>query len=664
MTTQTQNRPQNNATFSRAGTVTATKENNIIELSFSSEEPVYRYFGYEVLNHEDGAVDLSRLNEIGVLLFNHDKDRAIGSIQKAWIEGKRGKALVKFDSDEKSQIIFEKVKSGSLKGVSVGYTVSEWEEQKRDPDGEVETWIAKRWTPYEISIVTIPADPTVGVGRSMEQSTNETPATVEEPDTINKNNTRAENTGDPVVNSSNLLLKEHDIMTDKTATESTVKTVDREQIINGERARIADINALCREFDVEPDKFIKDGSDINAVRAAILEQLKAEKKPARVNVQQDEGDNFRAAAVDSLCMRSGTQITNPAKGANELRNMSLRDLAVECLAREGRGSIEKLRREDPNALFDHLARDFYNPTALFPAILDNAINKNIVEIYRKTPTTFDLWTSKGSVNDFKETKDHNYLIGGGQFEKITENGEIKASRPETHLLPTRKIDTYAMQFSMTRQAFINDDIGILAQVPGLAAAAAKRKINQQVYEMLFNNTVLVEGKKLFCAEHGNLATGSGKAGAPTLELINALMLKMQTQKDPFGKPLIVTPKTLILPVGYGLNVDTILHSTSIKTADNDYTGYNPLANKGLTYVEDPTLNALAGDGACAWFLVADAMSAKSIQVDYLRGQETPTVRRAERPGTLGIVWDIFMDWGVSALDFRGIARNDGAKIAL
>lgn len=160
---------------------------------------------------------------------------------------------------------------------------------------------------------------------------------------------------------------------------------------------------------------------------------------------------------------------------------------------------------------------------------------------------------------------------------------------------------------------------------------------------------------------GNL---EGTGAKPTLETINKLMLKMQTQKDPFGEAINITPRMLVLPVGYGLNVDTILHSTSIKTSDNDYTGYNPLANKGLTYVEDATLNGLAGSNACPWFLVADPISAKSIQIDYLNGNETPTLRRMETPGMLGFVWDIYMDWGITVIDWRGIARNNGVAITI
>lgn len=144
------------------------------ELSFSSEEPYERWFGPEILDHSEGAVDLSRLNEIGVVLFNHDRDKVIGKVINAWVENNRGKAIIELDDDEKSEIIYKKVKSGTLKTISVGYIVEVWEEvlvNKKSSDGRFTgpCKIAKKWMPYEISIVSIPADATVGVGRTMEE---------------------------------------------------------------------------------------------------------------------------------------------------------------------------------------------------------------------------------------------------------------------------------------------------------------------------------------------------------------------------------------------------------------------------------------------------------------------------------------------------------------
>ena len=145
-------------------------------ISFSSEEPYTRWWGNEILDHSEGAVDLTRLNEIGCLLFNHDRDEVIGRINRAWIENRRGMAEVEFDTDEKSDVIYKKVARGTLKGVSVGYRIDvreEVEANKQSTDGRFTgpADIARRWTPFEISIVSVPADATVGVGREWERTT-------------------------------------------------------------------------------------------------------------------------------------------------------------------------------------------------------------------------------------------------------------------------------------------------------------------------------------------------------------------------------------------------------------------------------------------------------------------------------------------------------------
>lgn len=146
-----------------------------------------RWFGQEILDHHtEGSVDLSRLNSIGCVLFNHNRDKVIGKINRAWVEDKRGHAEIEFDEDEASEVIYQKVKSGTLKGVSVGYIVENWEEvmaNKQSEDGfDGPCSIARKWAPYEVSIVSVPADPTVGVGRSEEDPDAEGDGDVQERD--------------------------------------------------------------------------------------------------------------------------------------------------------------------------------------------------------------------------------------------------------------------------------------------------------------------------------------------------------------------------------------------------------------------------------------------------------------------------------------------------
>ncbi len=144
------------------------EENRTFEISFSSETPVERWGAYEVLSHKSGAVMLERINTTGCLLFNHNRDMILGKVIKAKINKKRGTATVQFADSEAAEPYYQLVKSGMLRGVSVGYVIHEMVRTvKGKGENAVTTYTATKWEPIEISIVSVPADITVGVGRSI-----------------------------------------------------------------------------------------------------------------------------------------------------------------------------------------------------------------------------------------------------------------------------------------------------------------------------------------------------------------------------------------------------------------------------------------------------------------------------------------------------------------
>lgn len=431
----------------------------------------------------------------------------------------------------------------------------------------------------------------------------------------------------------------------------------REAAIKLERQRISDINTLCRDFNIVPDKYIANGSTVDEVRAAVLEELKAKGAPAHIAVTKDEQDKFREAAADAIMLRSGLDVEAPAEGASELRALSLRDMAVECMERDGQSGSE-LRRMSGDDLFANLQRQFFNPSAAFPSIMDQTIKKSYEQGYKAVPSTFEEWTTKGTLTDFKVSQS-SYTAGtAGKFLEVPENGELKADVPTDNKKPSRQLKTYGRQFTMSRQAFINDDIGFITTLPSRYAASAKMTLNEQVYTMLYDNGTIYDGKALFSADHKNLISTGAK---PSISTVQKMMLQMQLQRDENGRAIIVTPRYIIVPVGYGMELEALLYSQTINTSENTQ-AVNVLARKGLKVIEDPALNVLAGTNACPWFMAADKSTAKSIQVDYLNGQEMPTIKRAEVPGKLGYVWDIFLDWAVTCVDFRGIVKNAGTTL--
>ena len=445
-----------------------------------------------------------------------------------------------------------------------------------------------------------------------------------------------------------------------------VATDNADSVRAAERQRCADITTLCRDFSVSAEdqqRYLNDGVSVDTVRAAILDSMRQNSAPIQtrgtvVEVVAAE-DKFRAAAADALVMRSGIELQNPAEGARQMMGMSLRDLAIECLTAEGQTGLNRRSSAD---LYDMLQRQFFNPTAAFPAILDNAINKAYVQGHKTAAVTFDQWTKKGSLKDFK-THDNNYLAGpAGEFLEVPEGGELKHDVFKDEKRPTRKLKTYGRQFTLTRQAFINDDIDLVTRIPAKYAASARKTINKQCYQILVNNPAVYDGTALFSKAHGNLVTtGTGITQAS----MQAMIMALQGQVDEFGEACIIRPATIIVPSGMAFDIYTLFNSPTIHTEGNTQ-AVNPLyryANH-IQVVEDPTINVLCGGygNVMPWWLLGSKDDTDFIEVDYLNGQEIPTIRRMETPGTLGFVWDIYLDWGISVMDWRGAIKNPGVKI--
>jgi HK97 family phage major capsid protein len=144
----------------------ADEDARTLELAFSSEAPVERYWGFEILDHSPGAVRLGRLTDGAALLLQHDGDRQIGVVESAGIKGdRRGRATVRFSRWALGEEIYRDVIDGIRRQVSVGYRIHEVR-MEGSRDG-AETYRVTDWEPLEISIVSTAADASVGVGRSI-----------------------------------------------------------------------------------------------------------------------------------------------------------------------------------------------------------------------------------------------------------------------------------------------------------------------------------------------------------------------------------------------------------------------------------------------------------------------------------------------------------------
>jgi HK97 family phage major capsid protein/HK97 family phage prohead protease len=151
----------------RAGAAEMVEEDDRrVRMSISSEEPVERSFGLEVLRHDDGAADLSRLNSgHAPLLLDHDLTKQIGVIERTYLDqaDRKLRSVVRFGKSALAQEVYQDVKDGIRSNVSIGYQIRQMEDKRADGTVGVSSWL-----PYEASIVSVPADAGVGVNRNAE----------------------------------------------------------------------------------------------------------------------------------------------------------------------------------------------------------------------------------------------------------------------------------------------------------------------------------------------------------------------------------------------------------------------------------------------------------------------------------------------------------------
>lgn len=152
------------------------KDARTVELAFSSEYEGKRWFGIEILDHTPTSVRLDRIRDSGSLLVNHDEDDQVGVVLSVSIDADRkGRAIVKFGNSARAQEIFQDILDGIRKHVSVRYRIHAAVLQEIR-EGDVEVIRITDWEPYEISIVPVPFDHSVGVNRNAEIPHVEKPA--------------------------------------------------------------------------------------------------------------------------------------------------------------------------------------------------------------------------------------------------------------------------------------------------------------------------------------------------------------------------------------------------------------------------------------------------------------------------------------------------------
>ena len=283
-------------------------EHRTVTASVASETPIQMWSDWkEVLSHAPGAMRMGQRQKSLPLLLGHDPDRVVGVIDAIRQEDGRTYATMRFASDEEGEKAFTRVKDRILTNVSIGYRVF-----KRSEDEEQKITTATDWEIFEVSLVAMPADASVGVYRSLNQATEKDPLMGD------KNQTTA----------ATAVQKE---------TAPAVQ-VSENEVRAAERARIQEIETMCRQFSIDDNRrndLINRGVSVDEARAAIMDTLSAQRQAPAADSKRDFDIGMSEAERRSYSL---VRALNAHMTGNWREAGLEREVSVELARRMGRDS--------------------------------------------------------------------------------------------------------------------------------------------------------------------------------------------------------------------------------------------------------------------------------------------------------------------------------------
>lgn len=652
-------------------------ENRMVPAALSSEEPVVRSFGQEVLIHTNKAINLTRAKEGLPLLFQHNQEQPIGLVENIRLADNRLRGTLRFSQNPKAEEVFRDVRDGFLKNLSIGYSIDRWEEEANSDRIRI-----TGWTLLEASVVTVPADPSVGINRSI---TGVNPMT----DEVKPAEAGTQDSTAPVV----------DIDTSKLKREHAIaKKAGAAEAIRAERARIAELDelfSLSVVATLSPDfvaslrtQAIDKGWSPSATQKALLESLSGESAPlhdyslpgesfaqthravslppptnqhralGRVEMGQDQVEKFRAGIEQGLMVRAGI-LTERAEIA-KAREGGFVGKAMKVIAGDflRACNVSTANLDDETTVTRAMSyRASGQTTSDFTNILANVANKSLLQGWDEAPETWQIWTRRGQLPDFKQAA----IVGISGFtglDEVPEDGDVSYGK-FTDRKETIKLVQYAKKYRLSRIAVINDDLNAFTAVPRAMGRAAQRKIGDITYALLNGTgpTLNQDSTALFdTSTHKNYVAA---ATAPTVATLNTATTAMAKQTDPnSGAVLNIRPRYLLVPAALMATAKVLMAATYDPAGTAGTLPPNPFSG-AFEVVTDARLDGQT-NGATAWYLVADPNVFDTVEVAFLNGVAEPYMKENQAWDGLGVEYMVGVDFGVSALDFRGIHKYRGS----
>lgn len=369
------------------------------------------------------------------------------------------------------------------------------------------------------------------------------------------------------------------------------------------------------------------------------------------NVVSDGVDRMKAGMVEALSAKAGLE----GGKRNEFSSMSLRELARHTLNERGikapvaGGAMGMVG----TAFVPSMAGGTYHNTSDFGEVLADVANKSMLKGYQEAPETFEKFTRRGVLTDFKATK----RVGLGLFpalDQVEENGEFKFGTVGDHS-ETIVLATYGKLFSISRQAVINDDLSAFTQVPSLMGRAARRTVGSLVYALLSANNAMSDGTALFATGHSNLASAGALPDETSIDAAIQAMAQQKPRKtEDANASLNIVPKYLIC--GYANRAAVLAALNSEKTpssANNKASGRYNTVYQAAEPIFDGRIKGNE------WYMAADPNLYDTIEVAYLDGVEEPFIDQQDGWTVDGTEFKVRLDAGVAATAFEGLYKNPG-----
>jgi hypothetical protein len=585
-------------------------------------------------------------------------DDQIGVVERAWLDGNVGRALIRLSGREDIAGIVQDIRDGIIRNISVGYSVQTYE-ITRDAGNKLPTYRAVSWTPMELSFVTVPADAgaaTRGAEGADPKKTNPSQGFPCEFVSAHARNSSEETQMDE--NEAPNGADTANAAGNGAAPATTPNDTGAQE--RALLARSADITQLATRHGLSEraPEWIRAGKSVDEVRGIVLDELAKRDAAAgghhnRVSGGLDQVDKHRAAAVQALMARQGA-VGDDGKAVrvesgNPFRGLSLVDIARRCLEQAG-------TRTDGMSRMDLVGRAFTQTTSDFPILLENAMQKTLQAAYAAAPDTWSRWCATGSVSDFR---DHpRYRVGSlSNLDELTENGEFK-NRPIPDADRSRvRAGTKGNIINLSRPAIINDDLGAFLGLATAFGRAARRTIEADVYALLRSNSgngpTMQDGQPLFHSSHNNIGTTQ----ALTVTAIDNARTLMARQTDHTGIEFLdLRPSIWLGPMELGGTARVINDSLYDPDANNKLQRANMVARVFGDIVDTPRL--LGTDNR--WYAVTNPADAPVFEVVFLDGNDAPYLELENGFDVDGARWKARLDFGVGAIDWRGIVRGQTA----